>query len=152
MKRKVNTISWAHFPLKYLSHLSSVPCLVLWQFPSTLYNIPLWVVFCPILSCPGLLCLSSVLDAVIPSVPFSSSTRCERFHVNPIAFSDIHNTPLSRNTRKQLKAICNYYGSINQLLSAPSMLLCCAMLLNGPQRQLMQCEWNFINNFALHKR
>lgn len=140
MKNKVYTISWEHFSL--------FCCPVLWQFPSTFYNIPLWVVFLshPVLSCHGLSCLScSVLDAVMPSVPFSS-VRCERFHVNPIAFSDIHNTLLSLHTRKQLKAICNYYGSINQLLSAPSMLL------NGPQRQLMQCEWNFINNVALHKR
>lgn len=135
-----------------MSYLSSVPCLVLWQFPSTLYNIPLWVAFCPILSWSvvslfRLRCCHSICSILCCQHAASDSMLIQLHLVISIS-----NTPLSRNTRKQLKAICNYYGSINQLLSAPSKLLRSAMLLNGPQRQLMQCEWNFINNFALHKR
>lgn len=90
--------------------------------------------------------LSSHLFCLFASL---AKTRCEQFRVNPIAFSDIHNTLLSLSP-KTIKSNLQLLRLDKSITRGPEdgTKYYCPM---PEQKQLMQCEWNFINNFALHK-
>lgn len=97
--------------------------------------------------CPVLCCLVSVPSSMLSSHLFClfgslAKTRCWQFHVNPIAFSDIHNTLLSRSQTpsKTIKSNLQLLRLDKSITRGPEDGATTKYYFAMPGPKLMQCE------------